>query len=65
VDAADWGDRITLSETDSELFPELIVPLDRTLRAQGHENIITAAQKKLYGENRWWVVNVYVEDYSK
>jgi hypothetical protein len=36
-----------------------------SLRAQDHENIITAARKKLYGENRWWVVDVYVEDCSE
>ncbi|GIJ92781.1 hypothetical protein Asppvi_003773, partial [Aspergillus pseudoviridinutans] len=36
-----------------------------SLRAQGHENIITAARKRLYGQNRWWVVDVYVEDRSE
>ncbi|KAL7649085.1 hypothetical protein ACMYSQ_012529 [Aspergillus niger] len=36
-----------------------------SLRALGHENFIAAARKKLYGENRWWVVDVYVEDPSK
>jgi hypothetical protein len=65
VDAADWGRRITLCQTDSEPFPELVVPLDMSLRAQDHENIITAARKKLYGENRWWAVDVYVEDRSE
>jgi hypothetical protein len=65
VDAADWGHRITMHQADNEPFPELMVPLDMSLRAQGHENIITAARKKLYGENRWWVVDVYVEDHSE
>ncbi|KAI2956738.1 hypothetical protein CBS147323_9155 [Aspergillus niger] len=33
-----------------------------SLRVFGHENVIAAARKRLYGENRWWVVDVYVKD---
>ncbi|GLA10289.1 hypothetical protein AnigIFM60653_002384 [Aspergillus niger] len=62
VQATDWGSHIRLLPCDTEPFPELIVPLNMSLRALGHENVIAAARKKLYGENRWWVVDVYVED---
>ncbi|KAI2812139.1 hypothetical protein CBS115989_10745 [Aspergillus niger] len=62
VQATDWGSHIRLLPCDTELFPELIVPLNMSLRAFGHENVIAAARKRLYGENRWWVVDVYVED---
>lgn len=65
VQATDWGSHIRLLPCDTELFPELIVPLNMSLRAFGHENVIAAARKRLYGENRWWVVDVYVEDPSK
>ncbi|GLA78721.1 hypothetical protein AtubIFM55763_011735 [Aspergillus tubingensis] len=65
VQATDWGSHIRLLPCDTEPFPELIVPLNMALRALGHENVIAAARKKLYGENRWWVVDVYVEDPSK
>ncbi|OJZ80417.1 hypothetical protein ASPFODRAFT_174569 [Aspergillus luchuensis CBS 106.47] len=62
VQATDWGSHIRLLPCDTEPFPELIVPLNMSLRALGHENVIAAARKRLYGENRWWVVDVYVED---
>ncbi|KAL7649007.1 hypothetical protein ACMYSQ_012585 [Aspergillus niger] len=62
VRATDWGSHIRLLPGEAEPFPELIVPLNMSLRALGHENVIAAARKKLYGENRWWVVDVYVED---
>ncbi|KAL3263140.1 hypothetical protein ABHI18_002071, partial [Aspergillus niger] len=62
VRATDWGSHIRLLPGDTEPFPELVVPLNMSLRALGHENVIAAARKKLYGENRWWVVDVYVED---
>ncbi|RDH26202.1 hypothetical protein BDQ94DRAFT_43141 [Aspergillus welwitschiae] len=65
VQATDWGSHIRLLPCDTEPFPELIVPLNTSLRALGHGNVIAAARKKLYGENRWWVVDVYVEDPSK
>ncbi|OJZ88819.1 hypothetical protein ASPFODRAFT_102245, partial [Aspergillus luchuensis CBS 106.47] len=51
VRATDWGSHIRLLPGDTEPFPELIVPLNMSLRALGHENVIAAARKKLYGEN--------------
>lgn len=65
VPAADWGSHIRLLPCETEPFPELTVPLHTSLRALDHENLIAAARKILYGENRWWVVDVYVEDCGK
>lgn len=62
VNAADWGHRIRFSETGNGRFPELVVPLDTVLRAMNHESLISAARKWLSPQNRWWVVDVYVED---
>ncbi|PYH67020.1 uncharacterized protein BO88DRAFT_344917, partial [Aspergillus vadensis CBS 113365] len=42
---------IRLLLCDIELFPKLIIFLNMSLRVLGHENVITAAQKKLYGKN--------------
>ncbi|KAH8434449.1 uncharacterized protein LDX57_012096 [Aspergillus melleus] len=62
VDAADWGRSIKMHDSEDELLPELAVPLNMSLRAQGHESIVAAARKMLSGPSRWWVVDVYVED---
>ncbi|KAL3468695.1 hypothetical protein BJX99DRAFT_265928, partial [Aspergillus californicus] len=62
VNAADWGHRIRFSETGNGRLPELVVPLDTVLRAMNHESLISAARKWLSPQNRWWVVDVYVED---
>lgn len=62
VRAADWGHRIRFSETSSGHLPELVVPLDTALHAMTHESLISAARKWLSPQNRWWVVDVYVED---
>ncbi|KAH8430169.1 uncharacterized protein LDX57_007839 [Aspergillus melleus] len=65
VDAADWGRTIKMHDSEDELLPELAVPLNMLLRAQGYESIVAAARKMLSGPSRWWVVDVYVEDPGK
>jgi hypothetical protein len=65
INAADWGHRIRFSETANERLPELVVPLDTVLRAMNHESLISAARKWLSPQNRWWVVDVYVEDQGR
>ena len=62
VNAADWGHRIRFSDTGNGRLPELVVPLDTVLHAMDHESLISAARKWLSAQNRWWVVDVYVED---
>lgn len=65
VDAADWGNPIEFIDTEAATFPELYVPLDTSLRAQRHRNIIAAARKSLKSpRDQWWIVDVYVVEQS-
>ncbi|KAF7589427.1 hypothetical protein BBP40_004297 [Aspergillus hancockii] len=61
INAADWGHRVTLRPGEEGSFPELCMPLDYTLAALDHENLIKAARAQLHGPNQWWVVDVFVE----
>lgn len=62
VPAADWGTRVRPRQRDGA-FNWLDVDIDYRLRAQDHENLITAARNKLGpSQNQWWIVDVYVTD---
>lgn len=62
VDAAHWGNPLSLHHDDGEHLPQLLVPMDYPLRAQDHENLIAAARSNLSGQNRWWVVDIFVTE---
>ncbi|KAJ6056975.1 uncharacterized protein N7446_007873 [Penicillium canescens] len=61
IDPNDWQNRVRLRRTEDSL-PQLDVDIGYQLRAQDHENLITAARKSLGPGNRWWVVDVYVSE---
>lgn len=62
VPAADWGNRVRPRQLDGTCT-WLDVDIDYELRAQDHENLITAARNKLRSpRNQWWIVDVYVTD---
>ena len=60
VPASDWDHRVRLRQFDGGI-DWLDVDVDYKLRAQDHENLISAARKRL-GSNQWWLVDVYVID---
>ena len=59
VPLADWQRRVRLRR-ENELMPELDVDMDYLLLGLYHENLITAARKKLGLTNQWWIVDIYV-----
>ncbi|KAJ5938465.1 hypothetical protein N7466_001599 [Penicillium verhagenii] len=61
VSRSDWERRVS-PRYGNGIMPSLNVDLDYRLRALDHENLITAARKKLEPEDQWWIVDVYVTD---
>ena len=61
VPRSDWLHRVSPRHGEG-MIPSLDVDLDYRLRAQDHENLITAARKTLDPDNQWWIVDVYVID---
>lgn len=57
VPLADWQHGIRLRR-ENELMPELDVDMDYLLLGLHHENLITAARKKLGPTNQWLILNI-------
>jgi hypothetical protein len=43
-------------------LPELVVPLDYSLRGLNNRHLIEAARKILQPCDRWWMVKVFVKE---